>query len=188
MKLSPRERQVAALVAEGLTNREIGRRLSISARTVEGHVAHLLDKLGYRHRSQIAVWARDGARLRGELEGPGRGPLLDDSLRRDVERTRQEIAAMRPRLEAEGDQPRITYALGSHALSILERGLRGEVTAQEVQEFLAAGDELARERERRGDRRYAAERARWWPVFQRLALALATQASPEASHSTVSKE
>ncbi|MBO0838377.1 MAG: helix-turn-helix transcriptional regulator, partial [Actinobacteria bacterium] len=179
VKLSAREQQVAALVAEGLTNREIGSRLSISERTVEGHVVHLLDKLGYRRRLQIAVWARHDARLRVELSAPPKGAPLDDSLRCDVERTRQEIAAMRSRLEADGDQPQMTYALGSHCLRILESALRGEVTAKEVYEFLAAGDELAKARERRGDYRYAAERARWWPVFQRLALALTIEASSD---------
>lgn len=178
MKLSAREQQVAALVAEGLTNREIGSRLFISERTVEGHVVHLLAKLGYRRRLQIAVWARNDSRLRGQLSAPGTGAPLEESLRCDLERTRREIAAMRSRLEADGDQPQMTYALGSHCLRILESALRGEVTAKEVQEFLAAGDELAKARERRGDYRYAAERARWWPVFQRLAVALATEASP----------
>ncbi|MBO0682317.1 MAG: tetratricopeptide repeat protein [Candidatus Dormibacteraeota bacterium] len=72
VKLSRREEEVAALVAEGLTNREIARQLFISERTVEGHVEHLLSKLGYRRRSQIAVWARDEARL----EQPGNLPSV----------------------------------------------------------------------------------------------------------------
>ncbi|MHA4854697.1 protein kinase domain-containing protein [Rhodococcus sp. MSC1_016] len=51
-----REREVAELVAEGLTNREIASRLTISVRTVQGHIEHLLAKLGFTSRAQIAAW------------------------------------------------------------------------------------------------------------------------------------
>jgi non-specific serine/threonine protein kinase len=51
-----RERQVAELVAEGLTNKEIAARLTISPRTAQGHVEHLLTKLGFTSRAQIAAW------------------------------------------------------------------------------------------------------------------------------------
>lgn len=54
--LSPREREVAALVAEGLTDREIAVRLVIGQRTAESHVQHILAKLGFRKRTQIATW------------------------------------------------------------------------------------------------------------------------------------
>lgn len=54
--LTAREREVAALVAEGLTNRAIAERLVLAERTVEGHVAHALSKLGFTNRSQIATW------------------------------------------------------------------------------------------------------------------------------------
>ncbi|WP_181780366.1 ATP-binding protein [Pseudonocardia pini] len=54
--LSPREREVAGLVAEGLTNRQIAARLVISQRTAGNHVAHILTKLGFTSRSQIAAW------------------------------------------------------------------------------------------------------------------------------------
>jgi predicted ATPase/DNA-binding CsgD family transcriptional regulator len=57
--LTGREREVAALVAEGLTNREIAQRLTISHRTVEGHVERVLTKLGLARRSQIARWLAD---------------------------------------------------------------------------------------------------------------------------------
>jgi non-specific serine/threonine protein kinase len=55
-ELSRREREVAALVAEGLSNREIGERLFISERTAEGHVEQIFNKLGFGKRSQIASW------------------------------------------------------------------------------------------------------------------------------------
>jgi DNA-binding NarL/FixJ family response regulator len=54
--LSPREEEVAALVAEGLTNRQIADRLVISERTAQNHVQHILTKLGFSARSQIAAW------------------------------------------------------------------------------------------------------------------------------------
>jgi DNA-binding CsgD family transcriptional regulator/tetratricopeptide (TPR) repeat protein len=53
-ELTPAEQHVAGLVAEGLTNREIGRRLSMSSRTVEVHLKHAYAKLGVRSRSQLA--------------------------------------------------------------------------------------------------------------------------------------
>jgi DNA-binding NarL/FixJ family response regulator len=50
-----REGEVADLLAQGLTNREIGQALVLSERTVETHVTHLLGKLGVRSRAQAAV-------------------------------------------------------------------------------------------------------------------------------------
>ena len=54
--LSRREREIAILVAEGLTNRQIAERLFIAPRTAEGHVEQILGKLGFHSRAQIAVW------------------------------------------------------------------------------------------------------------------------------------
>ena len=54
--LSAREAEVATLVAEGLSNRDIAARLVISERTAGNHVAHILAKLGFTSRSQIAGW------------------------------------------------------------------------------------------------------------------------------------
>jgi DNA-binding CsgD family transcriptional regulator len=55
--LSRREVEVAGAVARGLTNREIAAALHLSDRTVENHVQHILDKLGFSSRSQVAAWA-----------------------------------------------------------------------------------------------------------------------------------
>jgi DNA-binding CsgD family transcriptional regulator len=55
--LSPREREVARLVGQGLTNRQIAAALYVSERTAQNHVQHILDKLGFANRSQIAVWS-----------------------------------------------------------------------------------------------------------------------------------
>jgi len=54
--LSRREQEVAALVAEGLTNRAIADRLFISERTVDRHLEHIREKLGVSNRAQVAVW------------------------------------------------------------------------------------------------------------------------------------
>jgi DNA-binding CsgD family transcriptional regulator len=54
--LSRREFEVARLVARGLTNKQIAATLVISQRTAEGHVEHVLTKLGFTSRAQIAAW------------------------------------------------------------------------------------------------------------------------------------
>ena len=56
VELSRREREVAQLVAKGLSNREIATRLYLSERTVDNHVHHILDKLGFDSRVQVATW------------------------------------------------------------------------------------------------------------------------------------
>src|SRR5262249_45202373 len=55
--LTAREREVAALIAQGKSTREIAEALVLSERTVESHVANIMFKLRVRSRSQIAVWA-----------------------------------------------------------------------------------------------------------------------------------
>ncbi|NKS55582.1 hypothetical protein GS500_23405 [Rhodococcus hoagii] len=60
--LTNRERQVANLVAEGLTDKQIAEKLIISPRTVQGHVEHVLTKLGFSTRTQIAAWVVGEAR------------------------------------------------------------------------------------------------------------------------------
>ncbi|WP_055712941.1 response regulator [Streptomyces torulosus] len=55
--LSPRERDILALIGEGLTNREIGKRLYLSEKTVKNHISRLLAKLGVQRRVQAAVLA-----------------------------------------------------------------------------------------------------------------------------------
>ncbi|GAA2145437.1 alpha/beta fold hydrolase [Nocardioides koreensis] len=54
--LTPRQREVAGLVADGLTNREIGRRLGIDERSAEGHLERIRLRLGVRSRAQVAAW------------------------------------------------------------------------------------------------------------------------------------
>ncbi|WP_448611466.1 ATP-binding protein [Geodermatophilus sp. URMC 60] len=54
--LTRRQQEVADLVAEGLTDREIAARLVISPRTAESHVEQILTRLGFRSRAQIAAW------------------------------------------------------------------------------------------------------------------------------------
>ncbi len=57
--LTQREEEVAALVAQGLTNRQLSTELSISERTASNHVARILRKLGLRSRAQIVSWVTE---------------------------------------------------------------------------------------------------------------------------------
>ncbi|MCG8914539.1 LuxR C-terminal-related transcriptional regulator [Actinokineospora sp. PR83] len=54
--LTRREHEIAVLVAEGLSNRDIAAKLVMSPRTAETHVQHVLTKLGFTRRTQIAAW------------------------------------------------------------------------------------------------------------------------------------
>jgi two-component system, OmpR family, sensor kinase len=56
-RLTPRQRDVAACIAEGLSNEEIAERLGITQGTAANHIEHMLQRLGLRTRTQIAVWA-----------------------------------------------------------------------------------------------------------------------------------
>ncbi|MFF0499832.1 tetratricopeptide repeat protein [Nocardia aobensis] len=63
--LTKREAEIAELVANGASNKEIATKLVISPRTVDGHIAHIFDKLGFTSRVQIAAWvtsSRTGSR------------------------------------------------------------------------------------------------------------------------------
>jgi DNA-binding NarL/FixJ family response regulator len=60
MGLSPRENDVLAMLADGLTDREIANALTISPRTVETHVSNILHKLGVRNRAEAAQRYRQG--------------------------------------------------------------------------------------------------------------------------------
>jgi DNA-binding CsgD family transcriptional regulator len=60
--LSKREAEVARLVAEGLSNKQIGARLLISEHTVDSHVRSILNKLGVGSRAQVATWLASAGR------------------------------------------------------------------------------------------------------------------------------
>jgi non-specific serine/threonine protein kinase len=57
--LSRRELEIARLIATGLTNRAIAERLFVAERTVESHVDHILNKLDFRSRAQLAAWTAE---------------------------------------------------------------------------------------------------------------------------------
>ncbi|WP_043718824.1 LuxR C-terminal-related transcriptional regulator [Kutzneria sp. 744] len=57
--LTKREFQVAELIADGLSNKDIAGRLVIALRTAEGHVEHILTKLGFTSRAQVAAWVNE---------------------------------------------------------------------------------------------------------------------------------
>jgi two-component system, NarL family, response regulator DevR len=67
-RLSDQERTVLELIGEGLTNRQIGERMSLAEKTVKNHVSHLLAKLGLERRTQAAVLATE---LRGSAAARG---------------------------------------------------------------------------------------------------------------------
>jgi DNA-binding CsgD family transcriptional regulator/sugar lactone lactonase YvrE len=73
--LTRREREVAILVAQGLTNREIATRLFISERTAESHVEQIRGKLGFHSRVQIANWV--AADLPGDIGPVSSVPAVD---------------------------------------------------------------------------------------------------------------
>ncbi len=64
-ELTAREREVAVLVAQGLTNAAIAKQLYISPRTAAVHVSNILAKLGVANRSELTAWA-----IRAGLDGP----------------------------------------------------------------------------------------------------------------------
>ena len=55
--LTPREREVAACVARGRTNRQIAAELTLSQRTVDAHIRNMLGKLELSSRAQLAAWS-----------------------------------------------------------------------------------------------------------------------------------
>ena len=57
--LSKRELEIARMVASGMTSRAIAERLFLSDRTVESHLEHILTKLGFSSRAQVAVWVAE---------------------------------------------------------------------------------------------------------------------------------
>jgi ATP/maltotriose-dependent transcriptional regulator MalT len=66
--LTEREREVAALIAQGKANREIAEILVVNYRTIEKHIENILSKLGFTSRAQIAVWASEKG-LGGKEQG-----------------------------------------------------------------------------------------------------------------------
>jgi len=64
-RLTRREQEVAALLARGLTNRQIAEELTIAERTAETHVLKIMNKLGLNRRAQLTAWA-----LKHELTPP----------------------------------------------------------------------------------------------------------------------
>src|SRR5581483_6284763 len=70
--LSTREQEVLDLIVQGLTDREIGDRLAISARTVHNHLERIREKTGLRRRAQLSGWATERRIAAGDRrERPG---------------------------------------------------------------------------------------------------------------------
>ncbi|MER5318845.1 ATP-binding protein [Streptosporangium roseum] len=69
--LTRREMEIAQLVAQGMSNKEIAATLVIAQRTAEGHVEHILSKLGFTSRAQVAVWIGEWNRSADGEHGSG---------------------------------------------------------------------------------------------------------------------
>jgi DNA-binding NarL/FixJ family response regulator len=67
--LTDRERQVLGLLASGLANKQIARRLGISEKTVKGHLTNLFQRIGVSDRTQAALWAERTGALRATAQG-----------------------------------------------------------------------------------------------------------------------
>lgn len=74
--LTARETTLLELVAGGLTNRQIARRLQISEKTVKNHLSAIFPKIGATHRTQAAVYAVGRARGRGAALGGSPVPSM----------------------------------------------------------------------------------------------------------------
>ncbi|HVS07827.1 MAG TPA: LuxR C-terminal-related transcriptional regulator [Candidatus Dormibacteraeota bacterium] len=137
--LSRREREVAALVAEGLSNREIAERLFISERTAEGHLEQIRNKLRFKSRAQVAAWvAADSTRLapaaplpraQSTVRAPSRPRLRPGwlwavgGLMVAVSAGLLLFAAMRPSLLADKPSgPRITTFAGTGRAAVSQDG------------------------------------------------------------------
>ena len=70
-ELTSREREIFRLIANGLSNAEIGQQLYISETTVKTHVTHILQKLNLRDRVQLVVLAYQSGLLDAEAQTPG---------------------------------------------------------------------------------------------------------------------
>jgi DNA-binding CsgD family transcriptional regulator len=88
LMLTAREREVAALVAQGKSNRAIADELVISERTTESHVTNILGKLGFSSRAQIAVWAVDIGLTQPDATQTPRGAPLPRARRPASRRSR----------------------------------------------------------------------------------------------------
>jgi DNA-binding NarL/FixJ family response regulator len=69
--LSPRERDVLELVAQGYTNQQIASRFGVSVKTIETHRARLTEKLGLRSRAELVRYALDSGLLAPPGDAPG---------------------------------------------------------------------------------------------------------------------
>jgi DNA-binding CsgD family transcriptional regulator/sugar lactone lactonase YvrE len=115
VRLSRRESEVAGLVAQGLTNREIATKLFLSERTVDGHLEHVREKLGVNTRAQIAAWV-----VRQDAIGVATAPAEPDAI--SVDGTPAEpIIRPAPRRQLVG-HPRLWVA-ASLVLALLATGV-----------------------------------------------------------------
>jgi DNA-binding CsgD family transcriptional regulator len=83
--LTPRKTEVVRLVAEGLSNKEIARKLWLSQRTVEAHLDQLRRQLGFHNRAQVAAWAVSRGLIEPVVGAKPGAPGPDQSTRSGVD-------------------------------------------------------------------------------------------------------
>jgi DNA-binding NarL/FixJ family response regulator len=69
VRLTGRQREVAELLAHGLSNRDIARRLAVTQRTAESHVSAILEATGFTTRTQVSAWVTAGGLYRVPING-----------------------------------------------------------------------------------------------------------------------
>ena len=79
--LTRREREIVLALAEGLSNKEVGRRLNLSEGTVKVHLHNIYSKLGVKNRTALAVWAHtklalEWHNLRASSTWPSERPVM----------------------------------------------------------------------------------------------------------------
>jgi DNA-binding NarL/FixJ family response regulator len=72
-QLSPREREILSLVAQGMVNKQIARRLGIAEHTVKIHLGNVFRRIGVNDRTSAALWARDHLVLEPPSDWPSTG-------------------------------------------------------------------------------------------------------------------
>ena len=97
MSLSPREKEVLALLAQGLSNAEIGRALFISPVTVKVHVRHVYEKLGVRSRAAAALRATQLGQRLGDADDDPIGYHFDTRIEVELSPATEPIGLIRRR-------------------------------------------------------------------------------------------
>jgi predicted ATPase/DNA-binding CsgD family transcriptional regulator len=112
--LTPREREIAELIAAGLSNREIAKRLVITEGTVEVHVKHILSKLNFKSRAQVAGWL-----VRTDEHRLGHGTQASVAVNTDAHRNHNLPTDLSSFVGRQRELAEVKASLGAHRLVTL---------------------------------------------------------------------